>query len=221
MSGAADKLEGSPSPYGYSFSESYENDNPRLPTGWLYFKRVLEAFTRGETFKADGVPINPKDYETVCFDPWTSLGGLAWNYATAEYLKDGGKNSYMKYQVYLEEGRWFVEQFKYLHSGLGYHVVVTFHVQDKDTNSSGTVLRRTPYMEGRALPQVMLPAFDELWALEGGARGDKFRSTLYTQSFDMIDGLGSRHGLPAKIVDPNIGDIISGWRESATKKGNG
>ena len=219
LSGAVSILNNgkNPEPFGYAFGENYENGNPKFPTGWLYFKRVVVAFLKGEDFKLDGITITPSQYETVVFDPWTSLGGLAWNYSIAEFLKDGGKNTFLKYQVYLEEGRWFTEQIKALRNA-GFHVIVTFHVQDKDTNSSGVVIRRAPYMEGRALPQVLLPAFDELMAVEAKhGIGGKRETILHTRNYGQIDGLGSRHGLPEKIMNPHIGDIISTWQSTVER----
>ncbi len=216
VSGAIELLKslGHPEPYGYSFGEHYENDKTTMPTGWLYFKRMVEAFTRQKPFKIDNVEVDPSIYDTVVFDPWTALGGLSWNFATAAYLKDGGKNPYVRYQIYLEEGRWFVEQIKYLHTHCHKNVVVTFHTQDKDTNSSGTVIRRTPYMEGRALSQILLPTFDELWGVEGRDRQGTHTTCLYTRQYHLIDGLGSRHAFEPKIENPNLTNIINEWRMS-------
>lgn len=213
----SDPKRENPEPYGYYFQEMYQDNNPKFPTGWKIFKRVMEAFTKREPFKLDGIEINPNAYQTVILDSATFLLDLAWNEGVAEFLRDGGKNSYQKYQTYAEECKWLKRIGLRLHD-VGFDLIAVFHTMDKERDvKTQEVTKHQPYMEGRAAPQIILPLFDEFWGITGRKvlakeGGDLFEITAHTSEFERFQCIGSKHNYPRIIKNPDLGELFGKFR---------
>src|SRR3990167_1064506 len=205
-----------PEPFGYYFPEAFQNNDPKFPTGWKTFKKVVEAFSRREMFKLDGVEIDPNKYRTCVFDSFTFLLDLAWNEGIADFMRDGGRNAYAKYQTYAEECKWLKRMGLKLHD-TGFDLVAVFHTMDRERDpKTAEVTNHQPYMEGRAAPQIILPLFDEFWGVTGRKvltkGGELFETTAHTSQFGKFQCIGSKHNYPSNITNPDLTQLFQQFR---------
>lgn len=204
ITSALDLLKGKPEPWGISFA-----DDGTSPT-WLRIMGFLDAFSTGNKFPFEGVEINPRQYDTLNIDTWTTCGQHAFDYAKIQAKKEsrsGKIDPRQQYGGYELEGKEFAKKLFRIHKSLGMNLVVGFHIREGKTDEAGDVIENRPYILGKALPSYLMSLFDETWALEGAKGGRPV--VAHTQDFNGLVGLKSRHNFPPTIVKPSIVEILN------------
>lgn len=161
------------------------------------------------------------EFETVVFDSITTMQQLAMHVGLELSVQRGGASKSLArartpgnhpvaiptqadYGSEMAAFQQFMDGAQRIAYDLNKHMVMLAHVRE-DSNDSGVVLEKGPYLIGNAIRGQVAKWFDEVWYLETDRQGKR---KLRTQPFRTYKCLKTRHQVPDELEDPTFAKII-------------
>lgn len=158
---------------------------------------------------------NP-EVETIIFDTMTTFSTLAINaglFANKDQNRSHTIDHFKKHGVLLRTQSDFGAEMGIISQVMDWVIKVDKNVlvlchERPQLSDSGGVMWIDPLLTGQ-LRSRSARWFDEVWYLKTEGRGADTKRVLITQPDGLVKCVGSRLGLPAKIVDPDYGKIYN------------